>query len=274
MEENREIVNQELFSEKNIQLMKDTICKGATNEEFELFLHACKRTGLDPFMRQIYAVKRWDANLQRQTMTMQTGIDGYRLIAERTKKYSPGKEPTYTYDEKGRLESATAYVKKMTPDGTWHDISASAYYSEYVQKKKDGSPATMWQNMPRNQLAKCAEALALRKCFPAELSGLYTKEEMAQSEVEVDVTPTKPNGIIVSTPKVEVPILEVTEVMETELKELLIKDAEFKSQVDEYMGKNSFTELSQLSYKDFIKILKRAKERAKGGNNDTTESKI
>lgn len=176
------------------QLLKDTFFKGATDEEFMLFAHACERSGLDPFMKQIYPVKRWDSKLGREAMAIQTGIDGYRLIAERTGCYSPGREATYTYDKDGNIISATAYVKKMTKDGTWHEVCATAFWDEYCQKNKDGKPLAFWAKMPHGQLAKCAEALALRKAFPAECSGIYTKEEMEQAEIPTAIE--KPLEII------------------------------------------------------------------------------
>ena len=71
--------------ESNLQLLKDTICKGITDGEVKLFMHQCERLGLDPFARQIYPVKRWDSSLKRTSMTIQTGIDGYRLIADSCK---------------------------------------------------------------------------------------------------------------------------------------------------------------------------------------------
>jgi phage recombination protein Bet len=184
------------FNAKQIDILKNSICRGVTNDEFEVFLMACVKTKLDPFMRQIYAVKR-KAKLANgswgETMTIQTGIDGYRLIAERTERYAPGVEPTYTYDEKGGLLSATSYIKKQTADGTWHLVSASAYIDEYCQTFTDRATGEkkasgMWGNMPRTMLAKCAEAQALRKAFPAEMSGVYTKEEMQQAD-PIDVTP-------------------------------------------------------------------------------------
>ena len=192
-EDHHQLVSQERFSQKHIDILKNSICKGATPEEFEVFLMACNKTQLDPFMRQIYAVKRYDNKLKRECFTVQTGIDGYRLIAERTGKYCPGRKPTFTYDEKGQLLAATAYVKKLTKDGTWHEIEAEAYMDEYCQfftDKNTGEkrPMGMWANMARNQLAKCAESLALRKSFPAETSGIYTKEEMQQADIE-DITP-------------------------------------------------------------------------------------
>ncbi len=163
------------YTQEQIQLLKNTICKGISDNDFMIFSHICKRTGLDPFARQIYAVPR------KGTMTIQTGIDGYRLIAERTGKYAPGKEPSHTYDTNGKLLSATAYVKKQTADGTWHEVSATAFYSEYVQVY-NGVPSQFWSKMPHGQLAKCAEALALRRAFPQEMSGIYTSEEMQQAD--------------------------------------------------------------------------------------------
>ena len=170
------------FDDAKTQLLKDTICKGSTDNEFHLFKYVCERTGLDPFMKQIHPVKRWDSSLNRESMTFQTGIDGYRLIAERTGKYVPGKDATFTYDDKSNVFSATAYVKKRTNDGQWHEISATAYYKEYVALKKNGEPTTMWATKPHIMLGKCAEALALRKAFPNDLSGIYTKEEMEQAD--------------------------------------------------------------------------------------------
>jgi len=167
--------------ENKKELLKATICKGASDDEFELFVHACKRTGLDPFMKQVYAVKRWDSSLGRQALTIQTSIDGFRLIAERTGRYSPGKETKFEYDENKNLISATAYVKKMTADGTWHEVSATAFFEEYAQKSKEGKLTSFWAKMPKTMLAKCSEALALRRGFPAELSGLYTTDEMQQA---------------------------------------------------------------------------------------------
>lgn len=178
------------LSPQQIEILKSSMCKGLTNEEFQVFLMACNKTQLDPFMKQIYAIPRKSRQPDgsyKESMTIQTGIDGYRLIAERTGCYAPGPEPTYTYDQEGKVLSACAYIKKQTRDGTWHTVSASAYMDEYCQKSRDGSAMGMWRTLPRTMLAKCAEAQALRKAFPAEMSGIYTKEEMSQADT-IDVT--------------------------------------------------------------------------------------
>ena len=162
--------------ESKKDLVKRLFCKGGTDDEFELFMHACKRTGLDPFMKQIYAIKRGGA------MTIQTGIDGLRLIAERTGRYSPGRESSFAYDDKGGILAATSYIKKRTDDGTWHEVAAVAYMEEYNAKQG------LWSKMPRAMLSKCAEALALRKAFPSEMSGLYSQEEMDQADTNAKPT--------------------------------------------------------------------------------------
>ena len=170
------------FSRDQVNLIKATVARDTTDDEFALFLYVAKNTGLNPLLRQIHAVKRWDSKLEREAMAIQTGIDGYRLIAERTGKYAPGREPEFAHGEDGDLVSATAYVKKMTADGTWHEVPATAFYDEYVQTKKDGTPNIMWGKMPHSQLAKCAEALAIRKAFPSETAGVQGEEEMGQAE--------------------------------------------------------------------------------------------
>lgn len=168
------------FTREKIQLIKDTVAKNTTDDELALFLYTAHRAGLDPLAKQIYCIKRWDSKLQREVAQPQTSIDGYRLIADRTGDYAPGRDPTYQYDAEGKLLSATAYVKKYVR-GEWHEIAASAFWNEYVQTTKEGKPTAMWGSKPHIMLGKCAESLALRRAFPAELSGLYTQDEMGQA---------------------------------------------------------------------------------------------
>jgi len=159
------------MSEDKINLLKNTICKDATDNELQLFLHACNRSGLDPFMRQIYFIKI------SGKMSIITAIDGYRLIAERSKRYMPGRETTFTYGKDGHITSATSYVKKLGPDNTWHEVGVTAVFSEYV------GTGPLWKSKPHVMISKCSEALALRKAFPSDLSGIYTKEELEGDEV-------------------------------------------------------------------------------------------
>lgn len=220
------------FDNSQIQLLKTTICKGSTDDELKFFIYACQRTGLDPFARQIYSVPRGGQRV------IQTSVDGFRLIAERTGRYSPGREPTFVHDKDGILVSATSYVKKQTKDGTWHEVAASAMMMEYDGKN------TFWKKMPYLMLAKCAECLALRKAFPAEMSGLYGQEEMQQAEVESNVKQLYTSPIELDHAK--------------ELQQLLNECSEESQKgFGEYIRKSYQTEgVEGLPEKDFEKIKK------------------
>jgi phage recombination protein Bet len=184
-----QIAEQTGYERGQVDLVKTTIARDATDEELLFFLNVCQRSGLDPFAKQIYLIKRWDSKAGREIATPQTSIDGYRLIADRTDRYTPGREPTFTYADGSSIpHSATAYVKKLA-GGVWHEVAATAHYAEYAQTKKDGSPTQFWRDKPHLMLAKCAEALALRRAFPAELSGVYTREEMEQASNEQQEPP-------------------------------------------------------------------------------------
>lgn len=178
------------MSREKIDLIKRTVAKGATDLELELFFHACQRTGLDPLMKQIYAIKRWNSQDRREVLTFQTGIDGYRLIADRTGQYAGSSDAVYQTDGEAPI-MATVTVIKMVNGHACH-FAASARWSEYVQRTKEGEPNSMWKKMPFLMLAKCAEALALRKAFPAELSGIYTHEEMMQADSAPRMVHEKP----------------------------------------------------------------------------------
>jgi hypothetical protein len=73
--------------DEQFELLRDTIAKGASKNEFDMFVSTCNRLRLDPFARQIFLVKRWDSQLQRESAVSQVSIDGLRLVAERTHQY-------------------------------------------------------------------------------------------------------------------------------------------------------------------------------------------
>jgi phage recombination protein Bet len=179
-----------LWTPEQTQLISTTIAPGCSNDELRLFAYACQRTGLDPFSRQIYAIRR----RQKQSdgsyghvMTIQAGIDGLRAIAERT----------------GQLDGSETYW--CGDDGDWRDVwlgsKPPAAAKTIIHRKGASHPFVgvarfadynagqgLWSKMGATMIAKCSEALALRKAFPADLSGVYSTDEMDQAVEPVTVT--------------------------------------------------------------------------------------
>ena len=165
-----------VLDDERVALLRKTFANDAPALEFEMFVALCNRTGLDPFAKQAYLIKRGGR------WTPQTSIDGYRLIADRTDNYAGSDEPVYDIEDTDHPNKATVTVYKMVK-GQRCAFSASARWSEYAVSFK-GELSEFWRRMPYLMLAKCAESLALRKAFPQELSGLYTREEMMQADDE------------------------------------------------------------------------------------------
>jgi len=202
------------FNEEQIKLIKSQIAPKATDAELQLFLYQAKRTGLDPLTRQIYAIfrnvkeKEYGKDVWKQKMTIQTSIDGFRVIAERSGDYAGQDEPIFT-EKDNKLEYCKITVYRFRGDVRYAAAVGVAYWSEYAQLDDKNLPTGLWKKMPHTMLAKVAEALALRKAYPQDLSGLYTGDEMTQADpipvdevkLPVDVTPAngffkKPEGAL------------------------------------------------------------------------------
>lgn len=174
------------YGREKVDLIKREICNGASDNELALFLSVCKRTQLDPFSRQIYCIPRntWDSKTRTSITKYSTqfSIDGFRAIAERSGSYAGQGEPEYVYNE-NKLDCVKVRVYRFSSNGQRYEAAVGvAFWDEYCQRDKEGNPTSMWKKMPKTMLAKCAEALALRKAFPQDLSGLYTTDEMMQAE--------------------------------------------------------------------------------------------
>lgn len=178
---------QDEFDDKQVAILRTLGVEKANRADLAMFFHICKRTGLDPFARQIYMIERYTKDGPKQSV--QTGIDGFRLVAQRTTQRNG---ETLGYED----------TQWCGQDGVWRDVwlsteppaaarvvvlrngqrfPAVALFHEYAQTKRDGSLTQMWATKGALMIAKCAEGLALRKAFPMDLSGVYTTDEM-QSE--------------------------------------------------------------------------------------------
>lgn len=200
------------------------------------FMHICERTGLDPLARQIYCIGRFGSD--GLEWSVQTAIDGFRVIAERSKQYAgqdeaewltPGGEwvPAFVKALHGEHPLA-ARVKVYRHD--WdRPMVGIATWDEYAQTKRNGELTAMWKDRGPGQLAKCAEALALRKAFPQDLSGIYTDDEMdtqvlesADGDAQDDAAPRRRRGIPTLADRARAAeqqaseIVEVAEVVEDE----------------------------------------------------------
>lgn len=210
MEVQSEIAKKTTFSREQIELIKRTVAKGTTDDELQLFLHVAGQSGLDPFRNQIYALKRraWnkDTNNYDVRMSIQTSIDGFRLIAERSERYE-GQLGPYWCGIDGQwvdiwLSSAPPIAAKVGvyKAGFKDILFGVAKWDSYAQE------TPLWKKMPDHMLAKCAEALALRRAFPNDLSGLYTHDEMMQAgELDELIPSTKSASNVVEISEAQLP---------------------------------------------------------------------
>jgi phage recombination protein Bet len=171
------------ISAEQIALIKQTIMPNATDIELQLFVNLCRAKRLDPLTRQIYAIKP-----ERSGWQFFASIDGLRIIAERSGKYLGQTAPLWcgpdgawrdVWLEDGPPAAAKVGVYKAgSAEPTW----GVARWQSYARVNREGMPIANWASMPDVMVAKCAEALALRKAFPDDLSGLYVREEMDRDE--------------------------------------------------------------------------------------------
>jgi len=187
------------FSDAQVAALQQLGVEDASPGDLQVFFHQAKRTGLDPFAKQIYMigrrtkVKEWNPQTRKQEekwvmkWTIQIGIDGYRLGGRRVANalgIKLEKDGPYWHDgekwvdvwiDSSRPPAAAKFT--IMRDGEKH--TATANYAEYVQTytvEANARPNSMWSKMPANQLAKCAEAASYRQAFPEQFSGVIFED--------------------------------------------------------------------------------------------------
>ncbi|TYB69653.1 phage recombination protein Bet [Nonomuraea sp. PA05] len=163
-----------------------------TNAELAGFIHLCQRRDLDPFLKQVYLIGRYDKRAGRKVFTPQTGIDGFRVIARRAADKSGidyEYEDTVWFDADGAqhevwLTEQPPVAAKVVVLRNGKRFSGVARFAAYVDRDRDGNPKALWKTSPDGQIEKCAEAKALRRAFPEDLGGMYSDVEMEHLDDE------------------------------------------------------------------------------------------
>ena len=181
------------FGKHQIDLIKNTlmVAKDApppSDDELGLFLAICDRMSLDPFAKQIYPVYR------KGKWTVQIGVDGLRAIADRTGQYAGSDEPLYdegldvfAFEQSGRkIPTVCKVTVWKIVFGVRCSFVGVAKYKEYVQVFNNKA-TKLWEDMPLNQLAKCAESQALRKAFP-QCNNAYAAVQVAPEDTRSQFT--------------------------------------------------------------------------------------
>lgn len=209
---------------RDMALVKRTVASDTNDDEFNVFMNYCKTLGLNPLRRQIYALVYNKTDAKKRRMSIIVAIDGFRSVAARSGNYRPDdEEPRYEFDAAAKgpanpLGLVKAVVKVWQHShGQWFPVTASAFWDEYAPIKEEWSETTRqrdgewpdgnpryknvpvegatkvrkldesgkWGSMGRLMLAKCAEALALRKAWPDDFSNVYAPEEMDRATADL-----------------------------------------------------------------------------------------
>ena len=204
------------YTPAQLDLIRRTVARDCNPDEFDLFIQQARNYGLDPFRKQIYAIVTNKDKPDKRQLVCVVGIDGYRSMAARLGDYRPDdNEPAVEFNEDLKnpetnplgIERAVITAYKRDESGQWNAIKGTAYWDEFapleeIWKENPQSgrreptgrfrlsvTKSNWRRMPRLMIAKCAEAQALRKGWPEDLSGLYVQEEMDQAFA--DATPSE-----------------------------------------------------------------------------------
>ena len=175
------------FTDEQISLLKRTVAKGATDDEFNLFMHLADKYALDPFAKEIWFIKRGGVP------TIFTSRDGYLKIADSNHNYDGmiseyvckndilTKSPDGTYShqfgspERGPIVGAYAVVFRKDRK------IPSSQYAPFDEYNSGSNP--VWRSNPSSMIKKVAEVMSLKRAF--KISGLVTQEEIAQEHAVV-----------------------------------------------------------------------------------------
>lgn len=165
-------------NKKLVEIIKNTVARDLTNNEFFVFRMYCESSGLNPLRKEIRCWRDGRSN----SLVVQAGIDGFRRIAFSHPEFAGMTAPKFEFEQDGKTPiSCTVEVHRRD----WQlPAVATVWFEEVARKSKDPSKPSSWDRMPRLMLAKVAEAHAIRKAFPQQLANMYSDDE----PIEIDYT--------------------------------------------------------------------------------------
>jgi phage recombination protein Bet len=175
-----------LYNAGQVNLIRATKAKGLNNDEFLRFIEFAKEVGLNPLNDTIIPKLLNENDPQKRQLSFYIKISGLRTMADRTGQYLAGSEEakitrrTTAKNEASNplgIVKATVKIKKWM-GGSWHEVVGKANWDEFAPIV-DGVIAkdSFWRKMPEHMIAKCAEAEALRRAFPAVFANTFEQAE-------------------------------------------------------------------------------------------------
>lgn len=179
-----------------LRVLRDSLYPGAKQESVELVLAYCKARGLDPMLKPVHIVPMYVKENGASKGTMRDvpmpGIALYRIQASRSGHYNGKSEPefgpdetrtfTHTDRDNNEMKVTVTFPKwcKITVKRGDAAFTATEFWTENyaTASRYTEAPNEMWRKRAYGQLAKCAEAQALRMAFPELIGGEPTAEEM------------------------------------------------------------------------------------------------
>lgn len=219
---------QTALTERNIDTavwttLQNSVFPGAKDESILLAVDYCKARKLDILKKPCHIVPMsvTDAKTGNKNWrdVIMPGIYEQRITAFRTGQMAGQDEPvfgdTITFRGIEAPEWCRVTVYRFINNERCA-FSHTEYFSEACATTKDGKPNSMWSKRPRGQLAKCAEAGALRKAFPDELGGVITADEVNEEPINQHSATTPDNGTtVIDTQSVELITPEQLEQMKS-----------------------------------------------------------
>lgn len=202
---NTSLVSVKQMTPELLNVLRTSLFVGAQDDSIKAAVAYCIEAGLDIMQKPVHLVPMWDSKTKTMRDVVMPGIGLYRTQAARSGSYAGVTEPEFGPDVTNTFPAESAYggktrdevvitypawckvvVKRLMPNGQVAEFAAIERWIEnYATAGKDSrQPNAMWQRRPYGQLAKCAEAQALRKAFP-EFGSAPTADEMEGKVIDM-----------------------------------------------------------------------------------------